>query len=63
VFRKFRKNEKTMACGVEPNIRISKGGCMVRGKSSVTLGEVKGLLHEDRDFLKKLSHEVIQVFS
>ncbi len=33
---------------------------MVHRKSIVSLGEVKGLLHEDRDFLKELLHEVIQ---
>jgi putative transposase len=33
---------------------------MVKGKSTVKLGEVKGLLSEDRDFLKELLHEVIQ---
>ena len=33
---------------------------MVQKKSIVSLGEVKGLLHEDRDFLKELLHEVIQ---
>lgn len=33
---------------------------MVHRKSIVSLGEVKGLLHEDRDFLKDLLHEVIQ---
>ena len=33
---------------------------MVHKKSIVTLGEVKGLLGEDRDFLKELLHEVIQ---
>jgi len=33
---------------------------MVQRKSIVSLGEVKGLLHEDRDFLKELLHEVIQ---
>jgi len=33
---------------------------MVHRKSIVRLGEVKGLLHEDRDFLKDLLHEVIQ---
>jgi len=33
---------------------------MVKGKSTVKLGEVKGLLCEDRDFLKELLHEVIQ---
>ncbi len=33
---------------------------MVQKKSIVSLGEVKGLLGEDRDFLKALLHEVIQ---
>ena len=33
---------------------------MVQRKSIVSLGEVKGLLHEDRDFLKELLHEVVQ---
>lgn len=33
---------------------------MVQSKSIVTLGEVKGLLREDRDFLKELLHEVLQ---
>jgi len=33
---------------------------MVHRKSIVSLGEVKGLLGEDRDFLKELLHEVIQ---
>ena len=33
---------------------------MVHRKSIVSLGEVKGLLHEDRDFLKELLHEVVQ---
>ena len=33
---------------------------MVHKKSIVSLGEVKGLLGEDRDFLKELLHEVIQ---
>ncbi len=33
---------------------------MAHRKSIVSLGEVKGLLHEDRDFLKDLLHEVIQ---
>jgi putative transposase len=33
---------------------------MVQKKSIVSLGEVKGLLGEDRDFLKELLHEVIQ---
>ena len=33
---------------------------MVQRKSIVSLGEVKGLLGEDRDFLKALLHEVIQ---
>lgn len=33
---------------------------MVKEKSIVTLGEVKGLLHEDRDFLKQLVREVLQ---
>jgi putative transposase len=33
---------------------------MVKEKSNVKLGEVKGLLCEDRDFLKELLHEVIQ---
>jgi hypothetical protein len=28
---------------------------MVRKRSIVTLGEVKGFLHEDRDFLNSLS--------
>jgi hypothetical protein len=27
---------------------------MIRGKSIVSLGEVKGLLREDRDFFKEL---------
>jgi putative transposase len=33
---------------------------MVKEKSIVTLGEVKGLLHEDRDFLKQLVREALQ---
>ena len=33
---------------------------MVSQKSIVTLGEVKGLLHEDRDFLKQLVREAVQ---
>jgi putative transposase len=33
---------------------------MVHRKSIVSLGEVKGLFGEDRDFLKELLHEVIQ---
>lgn len=33
---------------------------MVKEKSIVTLGEVKGLLHEDRDFLKHLVREALQ---
>ena len=33
---------------------------MVQRKSIVSLGEVKGLFGEDRDFLKDLLHEVIQ---
>ena len=33
---------------------------MVKEKSIVTLGEVKGLLHEDRDFLKQLVREAVQ---
>ncbi len=33
---------------------------MIQSKSIVTLGEVKGLLREDRDFLKELLHEVLQ---
>ena len=33
---------------------------MVKGKSNVKLGEVKGLLLEYPDFLKELLHEVVQ---
>ena len=33
---------------------------MVKEKSIVTLGEVKGLLYEDRDFLKQLIREALQ---
>ena len=33
---------------------------MVKEKSIVTLGEVKGLLQEDRDFLKQLVREAVQ---
>ena len=33
---------------------------MVKEKSIVTLGEVKGLLYEDRDFLKQLVREAVQ---
>ena len=33
---------------------------MVKEKSIVTLGEVKGLLHEDREFLKQLVREAVQ---
>ena len=33
---------------------------MVKEKSIVTLGEVKGLLHEDRDFLKQVVREAVQ---
>ena len=33
---------------------------MVKEKSIVTLGEVRGLLHEDRDFLKHLVREALQ---